>query len=82
MFFFVKEMPPFEPPVPTAAHAPLAIILCSIGFAVMAYFFAIQSTTQRSTDKNIVKEIVLAVISSTLLGVGFVFLFLSVGLYV
>mmetsp|Transcript_31933 Transcript_31933/g.77816 ORF Transcript_31933/g.77816 Transcript_31933/m.77816 type:complete len:88 (-) Transcript_31933:237-500(-) len=76
-----KDTLPFEPFVDPALFGTLWMILVTLGFGAMGYFFIYEvSTPLKSKDMKM--EIVLAILSSVCLGYGCLFLLLWAGVWV
>ncbi|RWS07363.1 Transmembrane protein 258-like protein [Dinothrombium tinctorium] len=87
------SLPPFEPLVPSYVYTRLSLVLTAVGLLFMAMFFMIEVTSSRSkyvddsnrfhaTVARVLKEVSIALIASTFLGFGLLFLCLCVGIYV
>eukprot|EP00054_Salpingoeca_dolichothecata_P036507 m.7698 g.7698 ORF g.7698 m.7698 type:complete len:77 (-) comp6784_c0_seq1:2673-2903(-) len=68
-------------PVPPTFFPQLAVILLSIGIYFMGSFFVYEVTSNRLT-RSLAKELTTALLASTFLGFGTLFLALTVGIYV
>ena len=68
-------------PVPTALYPTLATVLLTSGIASTGGFFLYEVTKSRHS-RSIKQEVVLAALSSVLLGLGCLFLLLWTGVYV
>ncbi|KAJ9452936.1 Transmembrane protein 258-like protein [Diplonema papillatum] len=75
----MAEFERFSPPVSSALHSTLAVVFTIIGFSLMAYFFAVRAATKSS---SVAQEMVIAILSSMFMGIGVLFTFLTVGLWV
>jgi hypothetical protein len=65
-------------PVPLSLHGPTALSLLGLAFALMGGFVVAES----SASKSIVFSLLLALLSSAAMGLGVVFLFLWLGIFV
>eukprot|EP01038_Epipyxis_sp_PR26KG_P010676 gene10676-14337_t len=70
---------PYSSPVPVSSYPSLSIMLLLAGLTSTAGYFVYQ---MKSGSKNIVIELLIAAVSSVLLGFGTLFAMLSFGLYV
>lgn len=87
---------PFLPPVSASVYPHLSLLLVSTGLLFLGWFFTLQVTSSRSKASSdpsqsgklsglisrIVKEAIIALVASSLLGFGLLFLCLNVGIYV
>ena len=71
----------YTPPVSASNFVVFAVVFSLIGFAVAAIFAAYELSVP-NRDKSLGKELGMAVVSSTALGFGTLFVLLSAGLYV
>ncbi len=69
----------YEPLVSETTHAPLAVVLLSLGFAVAGWFYVYEFRTK---EKTLAVELATGVSGATFIGLGSFFLMLSCGLYV
>ncbi|KAF7632598.1 hypothetical protein Mgra_00007977 [Meloidogyne graminicola] len=74
-------MQPYNSPVSSSLFPHLTIILLGIGLASTAYFF-VNGVTSNKKTRNIFKELIIALIASSFLGFGALFLMLWVGINV
>lgn len=80
---FPTETVPYIAPVAPEAFFRLWVVLCSVGMALMAYFFVYQMQKSRSGKKGgFFVELTIATTSSVFLGFGFLFLLLWAGVWV
>jgi TRAP-type C4-dicarboxylate transport system permease small subunit len=72
----------FNPIVEQERFLTLAVQLLLTGFLCVVAFLSYEVTHSTTKSRSIVKEIVLAVVASVLLGVGILMAMLGVGLFV
>ncbi|XP_037071478.1 transmembrane protein 258-like [Pollicipes pollicipes] len=77
----IEQMSRFVSPVNPSIYPHLTALLLGIGIFYMAWFFVYEVTSTKLT-RDLVKELALAVIAALFMGVGTVFLALTVGIYV
>ncbi|CEL96977.1 unnamed protein product [Vitrella brassicaformis CCMP3155] len=76
----VSEIKPFSPLVHISQFGNLAWTLLLVGALLAAWFFIYEVTTGKF-ERSLLKELVIALLSSVFLGIGGMFLLLSIGLY-
>ncbi len=74
-------MQTYHPLVSPEIHAPLAVILLLLGFAVASWFYIYEFRTAKES-KSLLLEVGVATAGALLLGTGSFFLMLSCGLYI
>ncbi|KRZ66975.1 Serine incorporator 1, partial [Trichinella papuae] len=77
----IESMNRYVAPINPAVYPPLAITLLGIGLFFTAWFMVYEVTSSKFT-RNLLKEILLAMVASAFMGVGVLFLLLWVGIYV
>ncbi|KFD55197.1 hypothetical protein M514_03838 [Trichuris suis] len=77
----IESMSPYTAPINPAVYPALSITLLAIGLFFTAWFFVYEVTGNKFT-RNLLKEMILAVVASAFVGVGALFLLLWVGIYV
>jgi len=60
----------------------LAIIFMVCGIIGALFFFLYETTSPSGARKSLIKEIIISLVSSVLLGFGTLFVLLTVGVYV
>ncbi|ODM99083.1 Transmembrane protein [Orchesella cincta] len=68
-------------PVHPAIFPHLALVLLFIGIFFTGWFFVYEVTTNKKT-RQLVKELLIALVAATFMGFGCLFLLLWVGIYV
>ncbi|KRZ59892.1 Transmembrane protein 258 [Trichinella nativa] len=76
----IESMNRYVAPINPAVYPPLAVTLLSIGLFFAAWFMVYEVTSSKFT-RNLLKEILLALVASAFMGVGVLFLLLWVGIY-
>ncbi|CAI2353249.1 unnamed protein product [Caenorhabditis sp. 36 PRJEB53466] len=77
----ISKMDKYASPVHFSSFPVLTIFLGGLGLLLLAVFTMIQVTSTKY-NRNILKEVIVAALSSLFLGFGSVFLLLWVGIYV
>ena len=72
----MSNMIPLEGPVPAENFMQYFITFGSLGLIFVAYFFAEQCSSKPAKDRSFLKELIIAMIGSSFLGIGFLFLLL------
>ncbi|EAL63259.1 UPF0197 transmembrane protein [Dictyostelium discoideum AX4] len=72
---------PYTSPLDIVFYPVCAFLFCVIGFAFFATFIVSEMTTAKA-QKNIFRELTLALIASMSLGLGLFFVLLAGGIYV
>eukprot|EP00296_Roombia_truncata_P009998 JP448668.1.p1 GENE.JP448668.1~~JP448668.1.p1 ORF type:complete len:93 (+),score=16.54 JP448668.1:29-280(+) len=72
----------FAPFVGSDLHTAFAIVLLTAGIIFTMMFFVYEIRATESRNRSIFAEMILALLSSVLLGEGTLFLLLVVGIYV
>ena len=72
---------PYYPPVPSESYGTFSFCFLLAGFVIMSIFFIDQMKATKET-RSVVRELIFAVPSSIMLGLGTLFLFLWAGIYV
>jgi hypothetical protein len=75
------SLPSISTPVPVALYPTLATVLLGSGLCATGGFFLYEVTKTRS-NRHLRSELLLALVSAVLLGLGTLFLLLWVGVYV
>lgn len=77
---------PYEAPIPAHSLPSLVVSLMVTGLLFMSWFFTLQTSHQNATSGSkigrFLKEVIVSLIGSLLLGSGTLFLCLIVGIYV
>uniref|UniRef100_A0A5S6QZA8 Dolichyl-diphosphooligosaccharide-protein glycosyltransferase subunit TMEM258 n=1 Tax=Trichuris muris TaxID=70415 RepID=A0A5S6QZA8_TRIMR len=77
----VESMSRYTAPINPAVYPALSVTLLAIGLFFTAWFFVYEVTGNKFT-RNLLKEVMLALVASAFVGVGALFLLLWVGIYV
>lgn len=84
----------FVAPLPSTIYPHLSLVLTAFGLLLMAWFFTMQVSTNGESSKEnnessfsvslskLIRELTVALIASSFIGFGLLFLALNVGLYV
>ncbi|CDW57766.1 UPF0197 and Serinc domain containing protein [Trichuris trichiura] len=77
----VEQMSRYTAPINPVVYPALSVTLLLIGLFFTAWFFVYEVTGNKFT-RNLLKEMILALVASAFVGVGSLFLLLWVGIYV
>jgi len=77
----LDQMDRFVSPVNPAIYPPLTALLLGVGLFITAWFLVYEVTSTK-LSRNLMKELALAVIAAVFMGVGVMFLALTVGIYI